>query len=68
MRAHEASHAAWRQLESEWEETREVWRDSTGDYFAAHFWGSLEAETERLTQELERLRQVLEMAQSAAAG
>lgn len=66
MRAHEASDSAWRQLEGEWAEAREAWHDSTADYFAAHFWGPLESETERFTRELERLRQVLEMAQSIA--
>lgn len=67
MRAHEASYSAWRQLDGEWDETREAWHDSTTDYFAAHFWEPLEGETDRFTRELERLMQTLEMAQRIAS-
>lgn len=67
MRTHEASYSAWRQLDGEWDEAREAWHDSTTDHFVAHFWEPLESETERFRRELERLMQVLEMAQSIAA-
>lgn len=67
MRAHEASYSSWRQLDGEWDEAREAWHDSTTDHFAAHFWEPLESETDRFTQELERLMQTLEMAQRIAS-
>jgi len=61
------SHAAWRQLGYEWEQVREAWRDTTGDYFARRFWEPVERETADCQRALEMLLDTLRAAREAAA-
>ena len=58
---------AWRALDEEWSETRQLWHDSAADRFETSFWEPLESETDRFRRELKQLMQTLEAAQSAAA-
>lgn len=64
--AQEQSHSSWRQLEHEWSQAQEAWRDSTTEYFANHFWEPLQGETEAYQRALENLLEVLRAAQEAA--
>ncbi|MDZ7379133.1 MAG: hypothetical protein ONB06_07265 [candidate division KSB1 bacterium] len=60
------SHSSWRQLEHEWSQAQEHWRDSTTQYFARHFWEPLEGETEAYQRALESLIETLQAAQQVA--
>ena len=55
----EQSRSNWRQLEYEWQQTRERWRDSTTDYFASHFLEPIESETQGCSRALETLMETL---------
>lgn len=64
--AQEQSHSSWRQLEHEWSQAREAWRDSTTEYFANYFWEPLESETEAYQRALASLLETLRAAQREA--
>ncbi len=63
--ASERSRSAWRQLEHEWGQTQERWRDSASDYFEEHYWTPLEDEARNYARALEALMEVLEAARDA---
>lgn len=62
----EQSRANWRQLEYEWQQARERWRDSTTDYFASHFLEPIESESQGCSRALEALMETLRQAQREA--
>ena len=59
----ELSRSNWRQLQYEWQQARERWRDSTTDYFASHFLEPTESETQNCWRSLEALMETLGRAQ-----
>jgi hypothetical protein len=62
----EQAHSRWRQMEYEWYDARQAWRDSTTEFFAAHCWQQLERETMGYITALERLIEILRAAQQQA--
>lgn len=62
----EQSRSAWRQLEHEWAQAQEAWRDSTTEYFAGHLWEPLQGEVEAYQRALEMLSETLRAAQQVA--
>jgi hypothetical protein len=54
----------WAGLESQWEMTRQKWRDSVAEYFEREYWGELADEVPRLLQAMEDLNDMLNHALS----
>ncbi len=64
--AEEQSRWAWQIWQEEWNRSREVWNDTTADYFQAHFVDPMEGETQAFQRALESLLGTLRRARDEA--
>lgn len=64
--AQKLSHANWRQMEFEWQQAQNGWRDSTTEYFRRRFWDPLEYGMRDYLQALDYLTEILREAQEEA--
>ena len=55
----DAGHAAWRQLEQEWQAVQERWHDSSTEYFAGNLWEPLATDVQAYLQAVDSLEAVL---------
>lgn len=60
--ARDGLQSQWRSLQTQWLETRGVWRDQVAAHFEREFWSFWEAEMPPLLRALEELDEALEQA------
>jgi hypothetical protein len=52
----------WSILQSEWDNTRSLWRDSVANRFEKQFWSELERQIPQLLSAMEELDEILDQA------